>query len=546
MVPRMKRARDGLNLRFAWQFLGLGLGLSLAACLQPAQDYPTPPSLLAASGAESRVTLLHFSDYHSHAVPFFSEHSPDQAGIARAVAYAKNLRATAKNVLVLGGGDLLNLGTPAWSDKYYKSCTDWTWWNDIVSVMAFGNHDADYGWDAFATCRSRATYPILSGNLVDGGGNLILGDAGRPYVVRQVGDVRIGVFALAGPDFARLVKASNLPAGAQFTDGMAAAKKIVATLREQERVQAVVFIGHQDRDTDFAMAAAVPGIDVILGTHSHYKGPLQQIPGTSTWFISPYQYLNYLSQVSLTFRGGSLLRVEGQLVRMDSAQSSDPQLAWEVGRMQQTLEADPVYAERFRRIGDAAVELDLEGIETSDSVLGNFALDALRTAPVVRAHALFTTASSFRASIPPGPIRLEDYLTALPYKNRVLTFQLTGAQLQAVIDYAASKRGSDNFGVSSGLRYRVSKAAPAGPARDVQVVRDPAAVTPVYDPLVPSATYTVAATDFVALVAGGYSDLFKVATPTDTGAIVNDLLIDYIRKNSPVRGARDGRVQVGD
>ena len=74
-----------------------------------------------------------------------------------------------------------------------------------------------------------------------------------------------------------------------------------------------MFIGHQDRETDFAMAAAVPGIDVILGTHSHYKGALQQIPGTTTWFISPFQYLNYLSQVSLTFRGGSLLRVEGSL-----------------------------------------------------------------------------------------------------------------------------------------------------------------------------------------------------------------------------------------
>ncbi len=544
MVPAMKRALK----RFGWPSWRPVLPwlLTLAGCLQPAQDFPTPPGLLSGSGAESKVTLLHFSDYHSHAVPYFSEHSPDQAGIARAVAYAKSLRATAKNVLVLGGGDMLNLGTPAWSDKYYKTCTDWTWWNDIVSVMAFGNHDADYGWDAFMACRAKTTYPILSGNLLDGGGRPLLSDGGRAYVVRQVGDLKIGIFALSGPDFPRLVKASNLPPGAQFGDGIAAAQKIVATLREQERVHAVIFIGHQDRETDFAMAAAVPGIDVILGTHSHYKGPLQQIPGTATWFISPFQYLNYLSQVSLTFRGTSLLRVEGSLVRMDSDKSADPLLAWEVGRMQQSLESDPAFADRFQRIGEAAVELDVEGIESSEAVLGNFALDVLRSAPAVRAHALFTTASSFRASIPPGTIRMEDYLTALPYKNRVLTFQLTGAQLQAVLDYGVSKRGSDNFGVTSGLRYRISKSTPTGPSRDVQVVRDPAASPPVYEALQPSATYTVAATDYVALVAGGYSDLFKVASPTDTGAIVNDLLIEYIRKNSPVRSARDGRVQLSE
>lgn len=514
-------------------------------CLQPPQDFPTPPNLLSASASEAKVTLLHFSDYHSHAVPFFAEHAPDQAGIARAVAYAKNLRVTQKNVLVLGGGDLLNAGTPAWSDKYFKTCTDWTWWNDIVSVMAFGNHDADYGWDAFAACRAKTTYPILSANLVDGAGNVILSDAGKPYVVRQVGDVRIGIFALAGPDFVRLVKAANLPAGARFSDGMAAAKKIVATLREQEKVNAVVFIGHQDRETDFAMAAAIPGIDVILGTHSHYKGPLQQIPGTQTWFISPFQYCNYLSQVSLSFRGGVLSRVEGSLIKMDNNQAQDAMLSWEVGRMQTDLEADPTYAERFLRIGDAAVELDVDGIDTSESVLGNFAMDVLRSAPAVRAHAAFSTASSFRASIPPGRIRMEDYLTALPYKNRVLTFQLTGAQLQAVLDLGVSKRGSDNFGVTSGLRYSVSPSAPSV-ARDVKVVRDPTAPTPAFDPIQPTSLYTVAATDYVALIAGGYSDLFKVATPTDTGAIVNDVIIDSIRRNSPVRAQRDGRVRIGD
>ena len=514
-------------------------------CLQPPQDFPTPPNLLSASASQPKVTLLHFSDYHSHAVPFFSEHAPDQAGVARAIAYAKNLKATTKNLLVLSGGDLLNAGTPAWSDKYYKSCTDWTWWNDIASAMAFGNHDVDYGWDAFAACRGRLTYPVLSGNLVDAAGAPLLSDAGKAYVVRQVGDLRIGIFALSGPDFPKLVKAANLPGGARFADGMAAARRIVTTLRETERVQAVVFIGHQDRETDFAMAAAVPGIDVILGSHSHYKGPLQQIPGTQTWFISPFQYLNYLSQVVLTFRGTSLTRVEGALVKMDSGQAQDPMLGWEVGRMQSDLERDPLYEGRFVRIGEAAVELDLDGIDRGESVLGNFAMDVVRGATGVQAHAAFSTASSFRASIPPGPIRMEDYLTAIPYKNRVLTFQLTGAQLQALLDLSVSKRGSDNFAVTSGLRYAIQAAAPTGGgavAADVRVLRDPGAATSSYDPIVATQMYTVMATDYVALVAAGYADLFKGAPMVDTGLIFNDVVIDYIRKRSPVRSMRDGRV----
>src|SRR5713101_4687204 len=37
------------------------------------------------------VTLLHFSDYHPYAVPFYSEGQTNSAGIARAIAYLKPL-----------------------------------------------------------------------------------------------------------------------------------------------------------------------------------------------------------------------------------------------------------------------------------------------------------------------------------------------------------------------------------------------------------------------------------------------------------------------
>ena len=84
--------------------------------------------------------------------------------------------------------------------------------------------------------------------------------------------------------------------------------------------------------------------------------------------------------------------------------------------MQQSLETDPLYAERFARIGEAAVELDVEGSTAANRcwATSRWMSCGQRRA---RAHALFTTASSFRASIPPGPIRMEDYLTALPTRT---------------------------------------------------------------------------------------------------------------------------------
>ena len=92
------------------------------------------------------------------------------------------------------------------------------------------------------------------------------------------------------------------------------------------------------------MAQAVPGIDVILGTHSHYKGTFAQIPGTQTYFISPYQYLSYLSHVELLFRSGKLAGVTGKLVRMDSQLPQDATVSSKTHRMQIDLEGDPKYA----------------------------------------------------------------------------------------------------------------------------------------------------------------------------------------------------------
>src|SRR3954449_4063322 len=137
-------------------FLALGVLLALVAVGLPGRAH--------AQTGTTTVTLLAFSDYHSHAVPFYSEGAPDQAGIARGIAYLKAQRAANPNVLVLNGGDMVNKGSPTWSDEY--QCVEWPWFNGWVDAMALGNHDMDYGAEAFERCRASITYPVLSANLV--------------------------------------------------------------------------------------------------------------------------------------------------------------------------------------------------------------------------------------------------------------------------------------------------------------------------------------------------------------------------------------------
>ncbi|HEY6140605.1 MAG TPA: 5'-nucleotidase C-terminal domain-containing protein [Thermoanaerobaculia bacterium] len=409
------------------------------------------------------VTLLQFSDYHSHAVPFYAEEGAGRGGIARAAGYLASEKK--RGALVFSGGDMVNKGSPAWSDKY--RCVEWPWLNGIVDDMALGNHDPDYGAQELATCRKSIRYPILSANT-----------AGfQPYDVLERKGVRIGVFAVAGSDFPALMKGS----GFVFRDPVAAARETVRTLRDQEHVDAVVMIGHEHLQDDYALARAVPGIDLIFGSHSHLRRALTKIDGTNTWFMSPGQYLTDICRVELTFRGHKLTKVRGELVPVDAKMRTDTALAKTVDEMQRALEHDPQYAPLFAIAGTLEAPMSVDR-------LAHFAVARMRDA--VHADVAVSTDSSFRQPLPRGAITLEQLRAALPYDNEIFLTEMRGDDLARLL-------------ASAGLI--------------VDGVTAPE----------PSRLYRVATTDYMARTAAGYKDFFKDAAPS--GKRVRDEVAKALR-----------------
>lgn len=366
------------------------------------------------AAAATKVTLLHMSDYHSHALPFYTEEG-ERGGIARAVRY---LRAEKRRgALVFSGGDTVNKGAPAWSDKY--GCAEWPWWNGILDAMAFGNHDADYGLEEFQRCAKSVRYPILSANT----------SGFRRYAVLRANGARIGVFALAGSDFPQLV---TVP-GFTFSDPVAAAREAVRELREKERVDAVVMIGHQYVEADYELAKAVPGIDVIFGSHSHLERGLTRIPETSTWFLSPGQYLTLISRVVLTIDDGRVVAVNGGLVPVDGRMREDRAIAKKVKTMQRELERDPEYGELFVPIGRLERPLSVEA-------LAEKTLEAMRDA--TDADVAISTRSSFRRPLAAGTLTLEALRAALPYDNAIVVCTMSAGELERLVgdDVFVSRR----------------------------------------------------------------------------------------------------------
>jgi 5'-nucleotidase len=419
-----------------------------------------------ASVHTTQVTLLHFSDYHSHALPFYSEGREGQGGIARAIGYLR--REKLLGALVFSGGDMINKGSPAWSDKY--RCAEWPWLDGVVDAMALGNHEPDYGFEAMQACIGSIHFPLLSANTDGFSGT-------RLFVVKGI---RVGVLAIAGNDFRTLVKDPAL----HFGDPVEAARAAVRELRETQHADVVVMIGHEHLDDDFALARAMPGIDLIFGSHSHLKRAMTRIDGTKTWFISPFQYLTYISRVVLTFKGHTLTAVSGQLVPVDADMPEDKKVAARVAKMQQELEHDPQYAPLFVSIGTLGAPLSVEALAAKSVAV-------MRDA--AKADVALSTASSFRQALPRGNVTVEGLRAALPYDNEILVYSLRGDAVEKLLAYGRSREGSDS----------------------VAIVARP-------DFIDPQKTYRVATTDFLAKTAPGYREFFAGLTPEAPGLHVRE------------------------
>ncbi|MGZ7032109.1 MAG: 5'-nucleotidase C-terminal domain-containing protein, partial [Thermoanaerobaculia bacterium] len=226
------------------------------------------------------------------------------------------------------------------------------------------------------------------------------------------------------------------------------------------------------------------GIDVIFGTHSHRKDELLQIPGTTTWFISPFQYLTYVSRIVMTFEGHRLTQVSGGLVPVDVSIPEDREVAARVATLQHELASDPKYAELFRPIGVLDPAMDVLAVGTKTVQIMRQVSDA---------DVAISTVSSFRQAIPSGPLTMEELRAALPYDNEIVVAELSGASLQKVLDLA--RDGVDGGAYIDGL--------------------------PKVDP---ARLYRVATTDYMARIAAGYRDAFAGAKIESTGKRVRNEL----------------------
>src|SRR5829696_6645984 len=199
----------------------------------------SPRYVLEASAAETVITILHTNDTHSQIDPLpANDRNAGKGGVACRATLVKRVRKENPNTLLVDAGDVMQ-GTPYFN--FYRGEVEYKAMSAIgYDVGTLGNHEFDNGVEALAAALKFANFDIVSANY-DVKGTVLEGRV-KPYVVKTVGGIRVGLFGL-GISPVALITPENFK-GVTYIDPVIAARDVVKTLREKERCALVVCISH--------------------------------------------------------------------------------------------------------------------------------------------------------------------------------------------------------------------------------------------------------------------------------------------------------------
>ncbi len=155
-----------------------------------------------------------------------------------------------------------------------------------VDAATPGNHDFDHGLEALLAQVRASACPWLSANIYfKGTRRRVFGEP--PWLIREAAGRRVAFFGL-GPGARHKHNILNA-AGAEVdvTDFLDEAAALVPELRRQ--CDLLVCLSHLGQASDEELAAAVPGIDLILGAHSHTVNP-GTVAGNGTLIVQAGRY----------------------------------------------------------------------------------------------------------------------------------------------------------------------------------------------------------------------------------------------------------------
>lgn len=483
----------------------------------------------AALGQNIRVTILHVNDVYQ----FTPVEGGKRGGLARLLTLKKKALAENPNTIFTLGGDTLS---PSVETRTYKGAQMIDAWNVVgLDYAVFGNHEFDIKAVDLLARMKESKFTWLGANVIDAKTKKIFAGT-PPYVIREIGGVKIGFIGLLLPE---TKQTSSMEDGLTVTDYCTTAKKIVREMRLRKKVNAIVGLTHLFMAQDKKLATCAD-FDLILGGHEH---TLLQSSSNGTPIFKMTADAREMGKFSLNFNAKTkrLESFDWEIVPVTDAIADAPEFVPVFEKYRGLLEQLAV------KVGATSVELDAlsQSVRQKETNIGNFVADSYRDA--VKADIGFVNGGSIRADLTyqPGPLTKRDVLSILPFNNPIVKVEITGKLLKQILEHgvARSGPGEDNepgrFPQVSGVRFEFDPSKPAG-SRVISISVGGKQVTD-------AGVYTFATSDFLVSRGGdGYTMLKDGKKLTDAATAPKDSdVFEAAIKNSPnstISPVVDGRI----
>jgi len=335
-------------------------------------------------------------------------------------------------------------------------------------AVDLGNHEFNFGSQIFKTLK-QATFPIVGANVTDSGAYGLAEVGVEPYVKKTLGaeGISVAILGITNHRVPNYELPSNIP-GLAFSDPIAKAQELSDSLRPtNDVVIALTHIGFTedpksvevDKNVDTNMAMTVTGLDAIVGSHSHtnpatgfgaykYLPTIVADPNDKPVIINQaYRYNNTLGELAIGLRakaggGYEVVSQTGRYLSVVMATAEDAEIKAIV---------DPYVAQlatyNNKVLGQTTVPIDTLQAFTQETNGANLQADAsvaelASHGITVDFHLSGAMTNKAVATAGPYPVTLKvlDMFTLMPYENSLVTMNMNGPQLKAVLE-----RGYRNY-----------------------------------------------------------------------------------------------------
>ncbi|MCK5416985.1 MAG: 5'-nucleotidase C-terminal domain-containing protein [Desulfobacterales bacterium] len=401
---------------------------------------------------ESQLTILHTNDHHGH----FWKNRHGEIGFAAQKTLVNQIRKEVKSagghVLLLSAGDI-NTGMP--ESDLLDAEPDFKAMSAIgYDAMALGNHEFDNPLDVLMKQKQWATFPFLSANTVKKGTGKPLFDV---FKIWDFDGLKVAVIGFTTADTPQLTIATNVET-LEFKDPVEVAKSMVPKLRKKAAVViALAHMGYYENAQYgsnapgmVTLARAVPGIDVIVGGHSHSK-IAEPVVQNGTLIVQAGDNGKYVGRLDLTFKNGVVSMQSNRLIPVNLKKKVTKSGKKVRVFIEEEIKEDPEIlglltpfyeqgqSELTKVIGSTTDVFvgERKIVRSQETNLGNLIARTQRLK--VGADVAIMNSGGIRTSIAKGDITYKDVLKVQPFSNSIGLVTLTGKELKKYCEIAANK-----------------------------------------------------------------------------------------------------------